>query len=75
MSEAVHKETDVITDPDIDIDENEVNQIIESINEAEYFDSSSMAALTPTSVVSIRGISYKNHSEKVPGSYSPFESI
>jgi len=35
------------------IDENEVKEIIESIKEAQYFDASSMAPLTPASLVSI----------------------
>jgi hypothetical protein len=37
----------------VGIDENEVKQIIESIKEAQYFDASSMAPLTPASLVSI----------------------
>jgi len=37
----------------IQIDENEVAQISESIHEAQYFDASSMAPLTPASLVSI----------------------
>lgn len=36
------------------IDEDEVTEIVESLKEAEYFDPSSMAPLTPTSVVSVR---------------------
>lgn len=34
------------------IDENEVKEIIESIKEAQYFDASSMAPLTPAALVS-----------------------
>jgi hypothetical protein len=41
------------TDTHVGIDENEVKQIIESIKEAQYFDASSMAPLTPASLVSI----------------------
>jgi hypothetical protein len=40
-------------DTHVGIDENEVKQIIESIKEAQYFDASSMAPLTPASLVSI----------------------
>jgi hypothetical protein len=46
------KETEAAPETDIRIDENEVKQIIESIKEAQYFDASSMAPLTPTALVS-----------------------
>ena len=39
----------------VEIDEIEVKEIIESIKEAQYFDASSMAPLTPTSLVSSLG--------------------
>ena len=39
-------------DSSIDIEENEVAQIIQSVKEAEYFDADSMAPLTPASFVS-----------------------
>jgi hypothetical protein len=39
-------------DANIEIEEHEVKEIIESIKEAQYFDASSMAPLTPASVVS-----------------------
>jgi len=40
-------------DTHVGIDENEVEQIIKSIKEAQYFDAGSMAPLTPASLVSI----------------------
>jgi hypothetical protein len=64
MSEVINKEAVSTPNSNISIDENEVKEIIESIKEAQYFDPRSMAALTPASVVSIRGISYKNRSEE-----------
>jgi coenzyme A diphosphatase NUDT7 len=48
MNDALRK-----ADTPVGIDENEVKQIIESIKEAQYFDASSMAPLTPASLVSI----------------------
>jgi len=68
MSEAVHEEAAI--DPSIHTDENEVehtvdsnqeepyldeNRIVESVQEAQYFDASSMAPLTPTALVSLPG--------------------
>lgn len=55
MNEAIQEEVDVSPDSDSDIiiDDNEVEEVIESIQESEYFDSSSMSPLTPASVVSI----------------------
>ncbi len=44
---------DAASDTHIGIDENDVKEIIESIKEAQYFDASSMAPLTPASLVSI----------------------
>jgi hypothetical protein len=52
MNEAL-QETDNAPDTHVDIDENEVKEIIESIKEAHYFDASSMAPLSPASMVSI----------------------
>lgn len=40
------------TDSDFDINDKEVNTIIQSIKEAEYFDAASMAPLSPASLVS-----------------------
>ncbi|TVY28062.1 Peroxisomal coenzyme A diphosphatase, peroxisomal [Lachnellula hyalina] len=61
MSEAIPSETDINTDPKSDNDENEnenenengVEDIRKSIQEAQYFDPSSMAALTPASMAAI----------------------
>ncbi len=39
-------------DIEIEVDEEDVEEIAQSIKEAQYFDASSMAPLTPTSVVS-----------------------
>jgi coenzyme A diphosphatase NUDT7 len=47
------QEADNALDTHIGIDEQEVKEIIESIKEAQYFDASSMAPLTPASLVSI----------------------
>lgn len=47
------KETEAVPESDIKIDENEVKEIIESIKEAQYFDASSMAPLTPSAAVSL----------------------
>jgi hypothetical protein len=48
----VLRETTVASvDPDIQINENEVAEIISSIKEAQYFDASSMAPLSPASIV------------------------
>lgn len=46
------QETNISTDSNGIIDEDEVKDIIESIKEAQYFDASSMAPLTPASMVS-----------------------
>ena len=52
MSES-RTEAEAAPGTDIRIDENEVKDIIESIlQEAQYFDASSMAPLTPTALVS-----------------------
>jgi hypothetical protein len=48
-----HQEPNNAPESPAGIDENEVKEIIESIKEAQYFDASSMAPLTPTSLVSI----------------------
>ncbi|TVY34559.1 Peroxisomal coenzyme A diphosphatase 1, peroxisomal [Lachnellula occidentalis] len=57
MSEAIPSEPDTNTNPnptsDIDKNENEVEEILQSIQEAQYFDPSSMAALTPASMAAI----------------------
>ena len=53
MSEVPQQETVISPQPHIAIDENEVAEIIEGILEAQYFDASSMAPLSPASVVSI----------------------
>lgn len=42
------------SEPSLTIDEKDVTEIIESIKEAQYFDASSMAPLTPASVVRAR---------------------
>jgi hypothetical protein len=47
------EETEAAPAANIEIDENEVKQIIESITEAQYFDASSMAPLTPAALVSL----------------------
>jgi hypothetical protein len=54
MNDALRK-----ADTHVGIDENEVKQIIESIKEAQYFDASSMAPLTPASLVSIFDVCLK----------------
>ncbi len=51
-ADALQQELDIPLDLAIDIDENDVKEIIESIKEAQYFDASSMAPLTPASAVS-----------------------
>ncbi|TVY15006.1 Peroxisomal coenzyme A diphosphatase 1 [Lachnellula arida] len=55
MSEAIPSETDTNTNPKFDIDENDndVKEILERIQEAQYFDPSSMATLTPASMAAI----------------------
>lgn len=45
-----HQEIDTYHDSAA-IDENDVKEIIESIKEAQYFDASSMAPLTPAALV------------------------
>lgn len=52
LEETVQQDSDRFSDS-AEIDEKDVKQIIESIKEAEYFDASSMAPLTPASLVSI----------------------
>jgi coenzyme A diphosphatase NUDT7 len=47
------EETEIAPETNITIDENEVKGIIESIKEAQYFDASSMAPLTPAAWVSL----------------------
>ncbi len=47
------QEADKVLETHVGIDENEVKEIIKSIKEAQYFDASSMAPLTPASLVSI----------------------
>lgn len=47
------EETEAAPVADTEIDENEIEQIIESITEAQYFDASSMASLTPAALVSL----------------------
>ena len=47
------QEADEVLDTHVGNDESEVKEIIESIKEAQYFDASSMAPLTPASLVSI----------------------
>jgi len=42
------------TDTSIPITQNEIAQLRQSIQEAQYFDHTSMAALTPASLVSIK---------------------
>jgi hypothetical protein len=64
-------------DSDIEIDEHEVTHIIESIKEAQYFDASSMAPLTPASVVSIYCVStqLRRGSDMFEGSYRQIEGV
>jgi hypothetical protein len=64
-------------DSDIEIDEHEVTQIIESIKEAQYFDASGMAPLTPASVVSIYCVSaqLRRGSDMFEGSYRQIEGV
>ena len=64
-------------DSNIEIDEHEVAQIIESIKEAQYFDASSMAPLSPASVVSIYCVStqLRRGSDMFEGSYRQTEGI
>ncbi|TVY64331.1 Peroxisomal coenzyme A diphosphatase [Lachnellula suecica] len=50
MSEGLQQETDTTPNSDIEIDENEITEFIESIKEAEYFDASAMGPLTPASM-------------------------
>jgi hypothetical protein len=52
VNEALQK-ADNALDTHVGIDEHEVKEIIQSIKEAQYFDASSMAPLTSTSLVSI----------------------
>jgi peroxisomal coenzyme A diphosphatase NUDT7 len=47
------EESEAAPETNIKIDENEVKEIIESIQEAQYFDASSMAPLTPAALVSL----------------------
>lgn len=47
------QEIDTALETDTTTDENEVDQIIQSITEAQYFDANSMAPLTPTARVSL----------------------
>jgi methylmalonyl-CoA mutase cobalamin-binding subunit len=52
MDSAVEHDADVIPITSLaELDENEVKKIIESVKEAQYFDASSMAPLTPASLV------------------------
>ena len=52
MSESL-QEADATSEIDITIDENEVKEVIESSKEAQYFDASRMAPLTPAALVSL----------------------
>ena len=47
------QEIDAIPETDITINGNEVKEIIQSVKEAQYFDASSMAPLTPAALVSL----------------------
>lgn len=49
--ESLEKDSQTSADSARDISERDVKEIIESIKEAQYFDASSMAPLTPASVV------------------------
>jgi hypothetical protein len=69
------QEADNAPDTHIGIDENEVKEIIESIKEAQYFDASSMAPLTPVSMVSISIPVCGRFSDGHEGSYRPIESL
>ena len=57
------------------INENEVREIIESIKEAQYFDASSMAPLTPASLVSISTSICDCDSDQYEGCYCSAESV
>jgi hypothetical protein len=75
MSAAGLEDPDTTPNSAIDIDEDEVKEIVESIEEAEYFDASSMHPLTPASVVSLQGLFYSHCSDKAEGSCSSSEGI
>ena len=60
MSESL-EDTEAAPESSIEIDENEVKEIIESIKEAQYFDASSMAPLTPTALVSLSYVLLEEH--------------
>jgi hypothetical protein len=52
MDQALRRDTDDISfEENSELNENEVKDLIESVKETQYFDASSMAPLTPTSVV------------------------
>lgn len=74
-SEAGQEGPNITHNSNIDFDENEVKEIVESIREAEYFDAAAMHPLTPASVVSTRSIIIKRCSDKAQGSYSQTTGI
>lgn len=51
MPPALDEEPTISLDTTLDIDEDEVKELIESVKEAQYFDVASMAPLTPASLV------------------------
>jgi hypothetical protein len=53
--------TEAASESRITIDENEVKEITESIHEAQYFDASSMAPLTPAALVSLSYVRLEGH--------------
>jgi hypothetical protein len=50
---SMNAEVEEIPESDTRVDENEVEEIVESIQAAQYFDASSMAPLTPSASVSL----------------------
>ncbi len=52
VDDVLSQQTSIPIGPSDHVDEEEVKEIIESIKEAQYFDASSMAPLTPAASVS-----------------------
>jgi hypothetical protein len=71
--ELIHEKA--VPDSDDRLEEHDVAQIRESIQEAEYFDASSMAPLSPASVVSVRIPRIKSCSLISEGCCSTVKSI
>jgi hypothetical protein len=51
VNEVAQEEIEITPDAHAGTDENELTEIVDSVQEAQYFDASSMAPLTPASVV------------------------